>query len=218
MNFKKSLVAAITAAFVLAPSVGVAQFKLPSIGGGSGSSSSGGGDAVAQQDQLVKAYVAADKEVLVAQAKMADAVGLKERAAKLNAASEALGAGATKDSLEASETMQSEASQEIQAKLKDSNLQMDAAGKKKFADALGSLGRGIVKYSNLKGPIASFQSALTGGGAAGLMTAATKLAAGKYIVTSTPGHVKNLSDTLSTAVTFAKSNDIPVPADATAAL
>lgn len=218
MNLKKSFVIAVTAAVTLAPAAGMAQFKLPSVGGGAPSSGSGGGDASAQQDQLVKAYVAADKEVLIAQAKMADAVGLKERAAKLNAASDALGAGATKDNLEASETMQSEASQEIQAKLKDGNLKLDAAGKKKFADALGSLGRGIVKYSNLKGPIASFQSAVTGSGAAGMVSAASKLSAGKYIVTSTPGHVKNLSNTLDTAVTFAKSNDIPVPADATAAL
>ena len=47
---------------------------------------------------------------------------------------------------------------------------------------------------------------------------ASKLNAGTYIATSTPGHVKNLSDTLSNAVSYAKSNDIPVPADATAAL
>jgi hypothetical protein len=216
MMFKKSLVVALTAALALAPGVGSAQFKVPSLGGGN--SSSGGGDATAQQDQLVKAYVSADKEVLVAQAKMADAVGLKERAAKLNATSEALGAGATKDNLEASETMQSEASQEIQAKLQDKNLKLDAEGKKKFADALGSLGRGIVKYSNLKGPIANFQNAVSGSGAAGMVNAAAKLGAGKYIVTSTPGHVKNLSNTLNSAVAFAKSNDIPVPADATAAL
>jgi hypothetical protein len=216
MIAKKTVAIAITALF-LAPAVSIAQLpKIPSLGGGS--SSSGGGDAAAQQDQLVRAYVGADKEVLTAQAKMADAVGLKDRAAQLQATSDALGAGATKENLEASETMQSEASQEIQAKLKDGNVKLDAAGKKKFSEGLGSLGRGIAKYATLKGPIASFQSSLTGGGVAGALGAASKLNAGRYIVGSTPGHVKNLSSTLSTAVSYAKSNDIPVPADATAAL
>lgn len=216
MIAKKTVAIAITALF-LAPAVSIAQLpKIPSLGGGS--SASGGGDAAAQQDQLVRAYVGADKEVLTAQAKMADAVGLKDRAAQLQATSDALGAGATKENLEASETMQSEASQEIQAKLKDGNVKLDAAGKKKFSEGLGSLGRGIAKYATLKGPIASFQSSLTGGGVAGALGAASKLNAGRYIVGSTPGHVKNLSSTLSTAVSYAKSNDIPVPADATAAL
>lgn len=215
-HFKKSLAIAVTALF-LVPAVSSAQMlpKLPSLGGGS---SSGGADAAAQQDQLVRAYVGADREVLIAQSKMADAVGLKERAAQLQATSDALGEGATKDSLEKSETMQSEASQEIQARLQDGNLKLDAAGKKKFSEALGSLGRGIVRYATLKGPIASFQSSLSGGGITGALGAASKLNAGRYIVTSTPGHVKNLTGTLNGAVMYAKSNDIPVPADATAAL
>lgn len=216
MVVKKALAIAITAV-LLAPALSVAQLpKIPSFGGGLGSS--GGGDATAQQDQLVRAYVGADKEVLSAQAKMADAVGLKDRAAQLQATSDALGAGATKENLEQSETMQSEASQEIQAKLQDGNVKLDAAGKKKFSEGLGSLGRGIARYATLKGPIASFQSSVTGGGVAGALGAASKLNAGRYIVGSTPGHVKNLSSTLNTAVTYAKSNDIPVPADATAAL
>ena len=212
----RKLLALAVAAVFAAPAVSVAQFKLPSLPGTGGSASSS--DASAQQDQLVNAYVGADKEVLAAQAKMADAVGLKDRAAQLQATSDALGAGATKESLEQSETMQSEASQEIQAKLKDGNTKLDAAGKKKFSEALGSLGRGILKYSSLKGPIANFQSAVTGSGITGALGAASKLNAGRYIVTSTPGHVKNLSSTLNSAVSYAKSNDIPVPADATAAL
>jgi len=217
MIAKKTVALAIAAMF-LAPALSVAQLpKVPSLGGGS-SNSSGGGDAAAQQDQLVRAYVAADKEVLNAQAKMADAVGLKDRAAQLQATSDALGAGATKENLEQSETMQSEASQEIQAKLKEGNVKLDNAGKKKFADGLGTLGRGIAKYAALKGPIANFQSAITGGGAAAALGAASKLNAGRYIVSSTPGHMKNLSNTLNTAVSYAKSNDIPVPSDATAAL
>jgi len=216
----KQIIAVTVATLFLTPNLSMA-FKLPSVGGNSGSSdssNSGGGDPVAQQDQLVTAYVSADKDVLKAQSKMADAVGLKERAAKLSAAGDALGAGATKDSLQASETMQSEASQEIQARLKDSNLQLDAEGKKKFTEALGNLGRGVVKYSSLKGPINAFQSSVTGSGVSGALTAASKLGVGKFIVTSAPTNLRNLSSTLNSAVSFAKSHDIPVPADATAAL
>ncbi len=222
MITKKTFVAAMMS-LALLPNLSMAQFpKLPSLGGGSSSSSDsgggGGGDAAAQQDELVKAYVDADKDVLKAQAKMADALGLKARAAKLNAAGDALSAGATKDSLKASETEQSEASQEIQAKLKEDNVKMDEAGKKKFADALGNLGRGVSKYTKLKSQIASFQSALTGGGAASALALASKLSVGKFIVTSAPNNLRNVSSTLGTAVSFAKSHDIPVPADATAAI
>jgi hypothetical protein len=216
MKTKPTLLAAVVACTMLSP-LSMAQFpKLPgALSGLTGDSSS---EATTQQDQLVKAYVDADKDVLKAQSKMADAVGLKERAAKLNAASDALGAGATKDSLEASETEQSEASKEIQAKLKDGNLQMDEAGKKKFADAMGDLGRGITKYTKLKGPIANFQATVTKGGAAGALTAVSKLGVGKFIITSAPSNLRNMSSTLSSSIAYAKSHDIPVPADATAAI
>jgi hypothetical protein len=216
MKTKPSLLAAVVACALLSP-LSMAQFpKLP--GALSGLSADSTSEATTQQDQLVKAYVDADKDVLKAQSKMADAVGLKERAAKLNAASDALSSGATKDSLEASETEQSEASKEIQAKLKDGNLQMDEAGKKKFADAMGDLGRGITKYTKLKGPIVNFQAAITKGGAAGALTAVGKLGAGKFIITSAPSNLRNMSSTLSSSIAYAKSHDIPVPADATAAI
>jgi hypothetical protein len=216
MKTKPTLLAAVVACTLLSP-LSMAQFpKLP--GALSGLTGDGNSEATTQQDQLVKAYVDADKDVLKAQSKMADAVGLKERAAKLNAASDALGAGATKDSLEASETEQSEASKEIQAKLKDGNLQMDEAGKKKFADAMGDLGRGITKYTKLKGPIANFQATVTKGGAAGALTAVSKLGVGKFIITSAPSNLRNMSSTLSSSIAYAKSHDIPVPADATAAI
>jgi hypothetical protein len=216
----KRIAALAAAALMLVPTLSRADFpKLPSLssltGGGS---SDAANDSATQQDQLVKAYVAADTDVLKAQSKMASAVGLKERAAKLNAASEALGAGATKNSLQDSETMQSEASQEIQAKLKDGNLQLDEEGKRKFADALGALGRGVMKYGKLKGPIATFQSSLTGGGMAGALAIVGKLGVGRFIVTSAPSNLRNMSGTLSSAVAYARSHDIPVPEDATAAL
>jgi len=212
---------AAAAALALVPTLCRADFpKLPSLSGltGGGSAAEGGTDAATQQDQLVKAYVAADTDVLKAQSKMASAVGLKERAAKLNAASEALGAGATKNSLQDSETMQSEASQEIQARLKDTNLQLDEEGKKKYADALGALGRGVMKYGKLKGPIATFQSSLTGGGMVSAIAVVGKLGVGRFIVTSAPGNLRNVTGTLTSAVAYARSHDIPVPEDATAAL
>ena len=45
-----------------------------------------------------------------------------------------------------------------------------------------------------------------------------KLSSGSYIITSFPGNSKNLYNTLNQAISFAKSNDIPVPKDATKAL
>jgi hypothetical protein len=111
---------AIALACVLVSSSALAQLSLPSIGGltGGASSSASAGNEAAQQDQLVRAYVSANKEVLLAQSKMAEAVGLKESAAKLKSTADALGDGATKGNLSDADKIQSDSSKEISERLK----------------------------------------------------------------------------------------------------
>ena len=121
---KKLTAIALAAAFITP--CAFAQFSMPSIGSITGGAASGGGDQGAEQDSLVRAYVSANKEVLVAQSKMAEAVGLKESAAKLKSTADALGDGATKGNLSDADKIQSDSSKEISARLNDSNLKMDA--------------------------------------------------------------------------------------------
>ena len=187
--------------------------------GNTGSAAPGGaaaasGNEGAQQDSLVRAYVAANKEVLLAQSKMAEAVGLKESAAKLRSTASALGDGATRGNLADADKIQSDTSKEISTRLNDRNLKMDAKSQALYSSGMGSLGLGIVRYVALRPQISNFGNALK----AQPLLAATKLNAGAYVVTNFPGNAKNVYDTLAFSTAYAKSHDIPVPADATKAL
>jgi hypothetical protein len=203
----------IALACVLAAPCAFAQFSMPSIGGITGGGSSGGNES-GQQDQLVRAYVSANKEVLVAQSKIAEAVGLKESAAQLKSTADALGDGATKGNLSDADKIQSDSSKEISARLQDSNLKMDAQSQAMYQSGMASLGLGVVKYIGLRPNVMAFSSTLK----ASPMLAMTKLNAGAYVVTNFPGNAKNVYDTLSYSTAYAKSHDIPVPTDATKAL
>lgn len=205
-------------ACALAATTAQAQFSLPNIGkvvgGGSASAPADGVDPSLQQDQLVRAYVAANKDVLIAQSQMADAVGLKESAAKLKSTADSLGDGATKGNLSDADKIQSDSSKEISAKLNDGTVTMDAESQKKYSAGMASLGSGVIKYVGLRPHITNFGGALK----AAPMLAMTKLSAGAYVVTSFPGNIKNVYDTLSFSTAYAKSHDIPVPGNATKAL
>lgn len=205
------------AAFLAVP-VAHAQFKIPGLGGLTGDSGSSaaasGGDDATQQDALVRGYVAANKEVLLAQSKMAEAVGLKDEAAKLKSTAEALGDGATKGNLSDADKIQSDSSKQISARLNDGNLQMDAQSKALYSSGTASLGQGVLKYISLRPHILNFGNALK----ASPMLAMTKLSAGAYVVTNFPSNAKNVYDTLSYSTAYSKSHDIPVPPNATKAL
>jgi len=182
--------------------------------GGNAASSGGGANDSTQQDSLVRAYVAANKDVLIAQSKMAEAVGLKESAAKLKSTANALGDGATKGNLSDADKIQSDSSKEISARLNDKNLKMDAQSKAMYSSGMSSLGSGMVRYVGMRPQVTNFGNTIKASPALAL----TKLSAGAYVVTNFPGNAKNVYDTLSYSTAFAKSHDIPVPADATKAL
>lgn len=179
-----------------------------------GSSTVGTGNESSQQDSLVRAYVAANKDVLIAQSKMAGAVGLKESAAKLKSTAEALGDGATRGNLADADKIQSDSSKEISSRLNDKNLKMDAQSKALYSSGMSSLGSGMVRYVAMRPQITSFGNTIKASPALAL----TKLSAGAYVVTNFPGNAKNVYDTLGYSTAFAKSHDIPVPTDATKAL
>lgn len=172
--------------------------------------SSGSSDMSGAQTQLVQQYVSADKSVLDGNSKMAEAVGLKAAAAAARAAGDSLTEGSTKSAISDADKTSSDTSNAVSAALKNTGT-MDAPSKAKFADGMLSLAQGLAKYIGMAGSVGSFTSGLTSVSP----TMLPMLQSGAYIASSAPGSIKNLSSALSNAVSYAKSHDITVPADAT---
>jgi hypothetical protein len=180
----------------------------------SASSNAGAVDPSVGQDALVSAYIAANRQVLMAESRMAKALGASEAAALAKAEADALSSGATADNLSKSDSAQSDVSKAIADRQNDTSIKMDAASKKEYAAGLGLLGKGMLQYVALTPKFSAFKSSLLTVSPLAL----TKLKAGAYLVQSFPGNSKNVYNTLSQAVSYSKGNDIPVPADATKAL
>ena len=189
--------------------------QLPNLGSLFGGKSSHGnsGDVITQQSGLVRSYVKANKDVLTANAKMADAIGLKDAAATAQATAAALGDGATKRNLSDADKVQSDTSQQVADKLKN-DPEMDAKAKATYAAGLSYLGSGLLKYVGMSKDVMAFKNAA----ASASLLDVPKLQPGLYVVSTVPTNVTNLSNALTNAVSFAKSHDIPVPDDATKAL
>ena len=194
-----------------APLIGLAQ--IPSIPG-FGSKSSGGPDMMASQISLVTSYVAASKDVLTSQAMMLQALGLKDQADTAQAAADSLGAGATKGNLEAAQSVQSESSKALSGAMKASVPEVSAESKKTYALGLGFLAGGIVKYVAMKNSIAGFKGGMSGAS----LLQGPKLMSGVYIVTTFPGNMLSLAETMQNAVAFAHAHGIEVPSEATSVI
>lgn len=218
-QFRPSLAAAALIAALITPINASAQFGgMGGLGGLVGGKSSSekapvGGDVVAQQDQLVKEYVTADRGVLLGQSKMAEALGLKQRAATLAATADALTSGSTQDNLSEADKVVSESNAELAARMKE-NPELDAASKKLYRDGLVDTAKAVRSYVGLKSRFDAFRTALSSASPMVL----PKLGAGTYIVKSFPGNAKNLGSSMSMAVDFARSQRIDVPKDATSAI
>jgi len=215
----KKLASALAALLLCLPFSASAQFpsikSLPSLPGVPGlPGGSSGGDAVGgQNDALVRGYVAANKDVLLANSKMAEALGLKDAAATAKATADALTDGATKGNLEDSNKAVSASTDAVAAEMAKSP-KLDAAAKQKYSQGMAQLGQGVLRYIALAGPAQSFSSSLKN--ASPMML--PKLQAGIYVASQLPTGLSNLSTSMKNASAFAKSNDIPVPPYATKAM
>ena len=175
-------------------------------------------DPAVQQDGLVQSFVAAQQETLVAQIAFANAFGLKDQAALLQAEHDALGKGPLdKDGLAKLTSTTSDANAALSAKL-DSETIATAEGKKHYADGLGHYLRAVLQTLALTKQAQNFTAGLAQGSIFQKGQMLTKLAAGAYVAKSTPGFAKVMYDTSKKAVTYASKNKIPVPKDATSAL
>ena len=194
---KKLLVLGFTASFAL---VSNAQF-----GGLGGMLGGGGGGSGPSPEKLLTEYFVGAAGVLNAQAKILNAVGLKDQAdlASSNAAN--MKEGATKDSIAEAQKVQTENSQKIQAALSDTNLKLDANAKKQIGEGYASLAVGTLAYVVFIKDAKDFKPGPTSLGAAVVALVA--------IVPRIPEDAKNLFNTFKAVSAYAKDNQIEAPKD-----
>lgn len=145
-----------------------------------------------------------------ADAKLLEALGLKEQAAKEELAAKNLTEGATKGGLEDAAKVQTESSKALADAMTGNKVAFTADAKKNFTQGLGHLAGGIKSYIGMSSDVKSFKPGLGSFGGAG--------AAAVYIAKSLPDSITGLKDTLTRAIAFAKENKIQVPDDATSVL
>lgn len=207
---------AIAAAAFLATglaNVAHAQFSLPSIPGVTTSAGAAPvADLSGQQDSLVRGYIAASKDVLYANAKLAEALGLKDEAAKVKAEADSFKEGATKDSAEAANKAVA-ASTDLVAKKIATQPAMDAQSKSIYAQGLVLLAAGLTQYVGVGKDVSHMSSSIKGASPLQL----PKLLSAVYVVTKFPEAMTSVSGAMQNAVSFAQSSGIPLPSDAGAA-
>lgn len=211
---KKILTAvAVLCAAMVTPYTASAQFSIPSFGGSKSSAPTA--DLSGQQTTLVKNFVAANVDVLKANAKMGEALGLKATAADAEAVIQQLSSGSTtdKDSASKAATAVGDSGGAIAAKLAE-KPQLDAASKVIYTQGLLSLAKGVVRYTGLGKDVTAMGDGLK----SVPLTLLPSLGSATYVVSKFPTSTTEVLKALKNAVDFAKSNGIEVPAEATSLL
>lgn len=207
---KKSILSLVVALALTPVAANAGMFdSAPSLGGGGSAAASG--DPVAAQDKLVANYIDADKLVLAGQAKMAEALGLKIEAAKLQALSDGLNSNnvANKD-----DQAQGEAFTKSIADNQAKQPTLTKESKAIYATGIAGLVAGVVKYIALKDGVQSLGDSISSASPMVL----PKLQTGVTLVKRFPTSAKTLVETVQGATKFAKEQKIPVPADASKAM
>jgi hypothetical protein len=220
---KANRIAAAVAAMMLvsAPAAMAIDLKLP--GTKAAPAEGGGADAVAMQEGLVQNYAQSAAYINAAQAELAAAFGLKERAAELQAEAAALQGGATldKDAIKKNRELTNQASAEIDAKIAE-GADLNDEGRKHYVASLTPFGKGVSSAAKLPAEASSFsdtaQAQLKSASLTEKASVTSKLAAGSYLAKEIPGFSKSTFDSFKKIVTYAQTKGIPVPKDATAAL
>lgn len=178
-------------------------------GGGLMGALGGGGGGGMGADQIVSRYVSGTQSIMSANAKMLGALGMYDLSAKhLEAVSNLSGSTST-STLEQAARVLAEGNQALEAKLGQSGVAMDANGRMQFVMALRDISKGFKDYKGLVGDIKGFKPSLASVG---------DMPSALFIVQSLPDSVGNVLNSIRRAVSFATSNNIDVPVDATSLL
>ncbi len=211
---RKTLIALAIATAFTAPAH--AQFgKLKDLaGGGSSSSASSSAPSEADQEALVRRFVASQSHSLQAQSSFAQAFGLAEQVKLLEAERMALSSGSVnvdqmKKSVSVSEAAQAAIDERVAAQ-----PELSAESKQHYAEGLVSLVASAAEGQKLSGESSNFANGMKNLGATQLATVGRKLAAGAWVAKESPGYLKGLYSSSKAALTFAKASKIKVPGNA----
>lgn len=205
---KKIITLSFACAVLTASSLSHAQFgNLLGSAKSGGSSANAGADMGAQQDQLVRTYVAAGKDVSTANATLADALGIKAQVIDATLTADSVSA---KD-IEAQDKAISDSAASVTEALKSGATLKDNEAKVKYAKGLLFLATGVKKYTNMGKDAQSFTSGLSGVSPLQI----GKFQSGVYIAKSVPTSLSNLTSVLKSAVDFARTNGVEIPKEAT---
>ena len=196
---------------------------LPSLGGGSSSSHASPAQATSLQNKIVAEYALGQASVLKAQSHYALAYGQKKMAARLKAKATALGSGVTtsKRNLQTAISMSHTGSKKLAYDMAHSKL-MTAASRKQFAKGTAYYAGGVLALTRvipqLKPFMTSAQGAIRGASFTQVMSVKRKLATGMFLAENAPSYVGGLVKTSGQIVSYARKNNVHLPASATSAL
>lgn len=167
---------------------------------------SGGGSSVSVQ-QITQSYVAGSKQIISAQMNLEKAVGINKDADAENAALRSLSSGATSSQqVEDTSKIVTASNAALREKFSQKGLVLDAKAKKQFALGMKDFALGVIAYVKLGVSVKGFKPSASDLGSAGTAIAIAK---------NVPTDIGNLKDTFGAMYDYAKSNNIPLPKEAT---
>jgi hypothetical protein len=212
------LTQSILLAFIaVAPATGqFSGFEKKDAGSGGGASKA---DVELQQEQLVKKFVGAQRNLLQAQALVAEALGLKGDKEKLDAERDALSKGnVDKKALKKSVRLTKDAQKAIDKKTAEGKALSDT-GKKLMAKSLVPYAKSVAGVTGMVGDAKTLadgiQAQIKAAGAMGAMKVKKAFDVGLYVAPKVPGLAAGMTKQLGSMVSYAKKNGVRVPKEAT---
>jgi hypothetical protein len=219
MNNKKLVLASLVATLVMSAPSFAGWPSAGSLVGGSKSTTDQSGTYKAQ-DALVAKFLASSTLISNAQLKAAKSLKLDEVVAKVEAEQTAK-KGQSVDQLKTNQTVGENLTASIEKAMKD-GVQLDSESKKLYLEALVQYSAGLVATKSAADAAPGFMSSakdtISSASVTEKLSVTNKLQDGMNIAKELPGYTKSLWDTSKLMLSFAKSNKIEVPADATKAL
>lgn len=195
----------VVTAAVLVSTASYAQFG-NLIGGAASAVTGGSGGSSVSVQQITDNYVAGSKQIVSAQTNLLKAVDQNVKADEQAAVVRNLTSGATSQQIEDADKIITERNATLKEKYSQQGLVLDAKAKKQFALGMKDFALGVISYVKLGVSVKGFKPSASDIGSAGTAIAIAK---------SVPTDIGNLKDTFGVMYDYAKSNNIPLPKEAT---
>lgn len=191
-------------AAVLVSTASYAQFG--NLIGSSASAVTGGGGSSVSVKQITENYIAGSKQIVSAQTNLLKAVDQNVKVDEQAAIVRNLTSGATSQQIEDADKIITERNAALKEAYSQKGLVLDAKAKKQFALGMKDFALGVISYVKLGVSVKGFSPSASDIGSAGTAIAIAK---------SVPTDISNLKDTFGVIYDYAKSNNIPLPKEAT---